>query len=146
MTINELLVQLSARNIRLRRNGSELILRGDQEILDASLISELRAHKTTLFGLIGSDSDSWWNAPVIITPEMLPLVRLTAEEIGSIARRVPGGMANVQDIYPLAPLQEGILFHHLMGGEGDPYLLGVEFGFDSRARLEAYLDAMQAVI
>ena len=46
----------------------------------------------------------------------------------------------------MAPLQEGILFHHLMGGEGDPYLLAIQFSFDSRAGWKAYVGALQAVI
>ncbi|MGN7964331.1 condensation domain-containing protein, partial [Brucella sp. 22210] len=81
-----------------------------------------------------------------ITADMLPLVNLTQEEIHRIAVAVPGGMGNIQDIYPLAPLQEGLLFHHLMQEEGDPYILQGLFGFDSRMRLDGFVAALYRVI
>ena len=80
-----------------------------------------------------------------ISPDMLPLVKLTQPEINHVVSSVPGGARNVQDIYPLSPLQEGILFHHLMA-DNDPYLGSSLLAFDSRDRLESFLQASQSVI
>ncbi|WP_232620208.1 condensation domain-containing protein, partial [Pseudomonas tolaasii] len=81
-----------------------------------------------------------------ITPQLLPLINLDQPSIERIVARVPGGVANVQDIYALAPLQEGILYHHITAEQGDPYLLQSQMAFDSVERLQRFAQALQGVI
>ncbi|WP_277758205.1 non-ribosomal peptide synthetase [Pseudomonas sp. A34-9] len=81
-----------------------------------------------------------------ITPDLLPLVQLEQAMIDRIVATVPGGAANVQDIYPLAPLQEGILYHHITAAQGDPYLLQSALAFDSLERVEAFAAALRRVM
>ncbi len=85
-------------------------------------------------------------ATTVLTPEMLPLIELTQPEIDHIVEQVPGGVANIQDIYALSPLQDGILFHHLLANEGDPYLLVSQMVFADRSLLDRYLAAVQQVV
>ncbi|NQY36425.1 MAG: amino acid adenylation domain-containing protein, partial [Alteromonadaceae bacterium] len=81
-----------------------------------------------------------------IVPDLLPLVDLNLSEIEHIISKVPGGAANIKDIYPLAPLQEGILFHHLLDPERDPYVLNNMFVIEHKSLVDRLLAALQFVV
>ncbi|WLH82803.1 non-ribosomal peptide synthetase [Pseudomonas sp. FP2338] len=80
-----------------------------------------------------------------ITPDMLALAELDQSSLDRIVAGIPGGAANVQEVYPLAPLQEGLLYHHLTD-ERDPYQQHALFSFARREQLEAFAQALQQVI
>jgi len=80
-----------------------------------------------------------------ITPEMLPLVSLSQEEIDRIAEPYRKVRA-IFRIFILWVRCKKDFVHHLLERQGDAYLLRSVLAFDSRVRLDSFLSALQAVI
>ena len=129
---------------RLRQAGLKAEIR---QVFQAGSLAALAAE-------ISEQEVDTWEAPANlipqdcthITPDMLPLVELDQAQIDRIAETVPGGMANIQDIYPLAPLQEGVLFYHRFHRENDPYVLSVTALFTSRQQFERFALVLNRVV
>ena len=156
MSILELLATLKTKNVQLALKGGQLSVQGNKQALsDPLILDALREHKPALIELIKSGQYAAGNevpangipaGAKCITPAMLTLSALNQDEIDRIVTTVEGGVANIQDIYPLAPLQEGILFHHVSAEQGDPYVMQSQFAFDSQERFTAFAQALQGVI
>ncbi|MEX5511783.1 amino acid adenylation domain-containing protein [Pseudomonas paralactis] len=160
MNILELLATLKTKDVQLALKGEQLAVNGNKQALsDPAILAALREHKPALIALIKAGEYSSAKAGEVavpvnripanaerITPDMLTLSTLSQDEIERIIATVPGGVANIQDIYPLAPLQEGILFHHVSAEQGDPYVMQSQFAFDSLERFEAFAQALQSVM
>ncbi|WP_338874868.1 non-ribosomal peptide synthase/polyketide synthase [Mycetohabitans endofungorum] len=127
---------------RLRRVGLMLSVRALFETPTLSVLAQsLGQHREVVVPPNRITPDT-----TTLTPEQLPLIELTQADIDRIVTQVPGGVANIQDIYALSPLQDGILFHHLLAADRDPYLLTTQMAFANRQVLDRYLEAVQQVV
>ncbi|MEX2970010.1 non-ribosomal peptide synthase/polyketide synthase [Streptomyces sp. C184] len=75
------------------------------------------------------------------TPSDFPLARLDQAGVDRLA----GDGRAVEDIYPLTPLQEGMLFHRLVGGADDVYLDQATLLLEGVADPRAFARAWQRV-
>ncbi|MEW1749997.1 non-ribosomal peptide synthase/polyketide synthase [Streptomyces angustmyceticus] len=75
------------------------------------------------------------------TPSDFPLARLDQAGVDRLA----GDGRAVEDILPLTPLQEGMLFHRLMGGSDDVYLDQATLLLDGVADPQAFARAWQRI-
>ncbi|MDF2795822.1 MAG: non-ribosomal peptide synthetase, partial [Pseudomonas orientalis] len=160
MNIQQLLATLKTKDVQLALKGEQLSVQGNKQALsDPAILAALREHKPALIERIKAGEYSAGKAGEVqvpangiapgaerITPAMLTLSTLSQDEIERIVATVEGGVANIQDIYPLAPLQEGILYHHASTEQGDPYIMQSQFAFDSLARFEQFANALQGVV
>ena len=77
------------------------------------------------------------------SPSDLPLLALTQDEIERLEREYP----QLEDILPLTPLQEGLLFHALYDAQSpDVYMVQLEFGLEGALDGEALRAAARALL
>ncbi|MFD4354980.1 amino acid adenylation domain-containing protein [Nocardia sp. NPDC058518] len=77
------------------------------------------------------------------TPSDFPLVRLGQTELTRLARRYP----LLSDVWPVTPLQSGMLFHALLAENSvDPYITQFVLDLDLSVNAERLHEAAQAVL
>jgi amino acid adenylation domain-containing protein/non-ribosomal peptide synthase protein (TIGR01720 family) len=87
------------------------------------------------------------------TPSDFRRVRLAQSSVDALAAQAaadaPGEVArrkNVEDIYPLSPLQQGLLFHTMVSARQDTYVVQLRWTLTGKLDAPAFARAFQAVV
>jgi amino acid adenylation domain-containing protein len=131
---------------KLQQQGIEL---SASEVFKSPVLKDLALVINTVSTapVINNEPVEWIPSGVnAINPEMLPLIDISQRDIDLIVEHVPGGVSNIQDIYPLAPLQQGILFHHRMTPEQDPYVMPAYLKIKGTAQFEQFVYGVNLII
>ncbi len=129
---------------RLNKLGLDISIQdvfASQKLVDMATL--LQKHKKTTLSIPDNLIPKNCN---YITPDMLPLLSISQNEIDKIVKSSVGGVENIQDIYPLSSLQEGMLFHHLLNSEFDVYITPVLLTFQNINSINSIIEALQYVI
>ncbi|HEX6037119.1 non-ribosomal peptide synthetase, partial [Longimicrobium sp.] len=76
------------------------------------------------------------------TPSDFPLARLSQAELDAVL----AGRRGVEDLYPLSPMQEGMLFHNLYGDAAQAYHAQVALRLEGTLDLDAFRRAWAEVV
>ncbi|WP_235217099.1 non-ribosomal peptide synthase/polyketide synthase [Archangium violaceum] len=101
------------------------------------LAQRFLAHLRALISLRHSDDTRRF------TPTDFPLARISQPTLDAILSR---HTAVPEDLYPLTPLQQGMLFHALLSPESGVYFEQLSWSVHSHLELEAFLSAWRAAL
>ncbi|HWX41169.1 MAG TPA: amino acid adenylation domain-containing protein, partial [Blastocatellia bacterium] len=76
------------------------------------------------------------------TPSDFPLTSLAQDEVDWLLERYP----NMEDVYPLSPMQQGLLFHVLHEPDTEQYFEQFSCRLRGKLNVEAFKDAWQHVV
>ena len=122
--------------------GGELVLRWtySRERYDAQTVNELaQAYLAELQALIEHCLEDGAGG---LTPSDFPLAQLSQAQLDALA--VPAG--EIEDVYPLTPMQEGLLLHTLLEPGTGIYYMQDRYRIDSPLDPERLAAAWQAVV
>ncbi|MDU9405875.1 non-ribosomal peptide synthetase [Pseudomonas sp. zfem004] len=106
---------------------------------EATIASLAEAYRQELLALVGhclADGNGSF------TPSDFPLAQLTQEQIDAL----PVPAAQIEDVYPLTPMQEGLLLHTLLEPGTGLYYMQDRYRINSALDPERFAQAWQAVV
>ncbi|HYV13035.1 MAG TPA: amino acid adenylation domain-containing protein [Pyrinomonadaceae bacterium] len=139
ISLREQLPYLLEINARVAGGQLELSWRYSENALTRETIEALAAdYSNELRGFLQHCREAA-NAPA---PSDFPLARLKPETIAALVAEY----GPVEDIYPLSPLQEGLLFRVLQGPQTDDYFLHLSCRIEGRLDTDAFARAWREVV
>ncbi len=132
---HELVINASIRNGRLQLIWVYSKARYSVSTIEGLSNTVLSTLETLISHCLESDSAG-------LTPTDFPLANLTQENLDNL----PYSLRNIEDIYPLGPMQEGMLFYALMYPGSGIYHMLDRYEIDGKVDVDAFQMAWQEVL